>query len=314
MFKYCLKRIGMSLITTIIIIVVLFLLLQYMPGSPFNNERLTEAQRLLIETKYGLNEPMYIQIITYIKNMLTGDFGVSYAIQQDYPIADLLATKYPTTIRIGLQAYVVGVVLGLILGIFAALKHNSMLDTSTTVFAMLGSSVPSHVLALGCAYFLAYKLGWFPLIYSTSQPYVSSILPTLALSIGPMAMTARFARNEMVEVLGSEYMLLAETKGINPLRVTIVHGVKNTLVPLVTTMAPMLMGLLTGSTVCEQIFSIPGIGLLFIKAIQTNDYNVVVTLAFIYSVMYVGIVLVIDILYGIIDPRIRLAGGNGDGK
>lgn len=314
MFKYCLKRIGMSICTTVLIIIVLFLLLQLMPGSPFNNERLSDAQRLLIENKYGLNEPMFVQIVTYVKNMLTGDFGVSYAIQQDYPIADMLATKYPTTIRIGLQAYVLGVVMGLILGIFAALNHNSALDTGTTVFSMLGSSIPSHVLALGCAYFLAYKLGWFPLLYSTSQPFVSSVLPTLALSIGPMAMTARFARNEMVEVLGSEYMLLAETKGLSPLRVTIVHGVKNTLVPLVTTMAPMLMGLLTGSTVCEQIFSIPGIGSLFIKAIQTNDYNVVVTLAFIYSVMYIGLALVIDILYGVIDPRIRLAGGGSDGK
>lgn len=122
-------------------------------------------------------------------------------------------------------------------------------------------------------------------------------------------MTARFTRNEMIEVMSSEYILLAETKGMKSLRVILVHGLKNTLVPLITTMGPMLMGLLTGSTVCEQIFSIPGIGSLFITAIQSNDYNIVITLAFIYSAIYIGIMLVIDILYGIIDPRIRLSGG-----
>ncbi|MFI3115504.1 MAG: ABC transporter permease [Clostridia bacterium] len=314
MIKYCAKRVGMSACMMIFIIIILFSLLQLMPGSPFNNERLTDAQRLIIEEKYGLNEPVLVQIVTYVKNMMTGDFGVSYAIQQDYPIADMIATKYPLSVRIGLQAYVVGVSLGLIFGIIAALNHNTWIDTGATVFSMIGASIPSHVLALGFAYFLAYKMGWFPLIYSSNQPFLSTILPSLALSIGPMATTARFARNEMVEVLNSEYMLLAQTKGIRNLRIIIVHGVKNTLVPLITTMAPILMGLLTGSTVAEQIFGIPGIGSLFIKAIQTNDYNVVVSIAFLYSSIYVGLVLMIDILYGLIDPRIRLSGGGKNGK
>ena len=174
---------------------------------------------------------------------------------------------------------------------------------------MLGSSIPSHVLALAFVYFLAYKLGWFPLTYDSSNPFLSSVLPTLALAISPMATTARFTRNEMIEVLDSEYILLAETKGMSRMRVIIVHALKNTLVPLITTLGPMVMMLLTGSTVAEQIFAIPGIGSLFIKAIQTNDYNVVISLAFIFSTMYIGIILVIDILYGIIDPRIRLSGG-----
>ncbi len=285
-----------------------------MPGSPFNNERLTAEQRLQIEEKYGLDKPLPIQVITYVKNMVTGDFGVSYSIQKDYPISKMLLSKYPTTIRIGLQAYILGVLLGLGFGIVAALKHNTWIDTSATVFSMLGASVPSHVIALGCVYFLAFKLGLFPLVYDVNAPVLSSILPTLALAIGPMATTARFTRNEMVEVMSSEYIQLAETKGISSLRIILVHGLKNTLVPLVTTMAPILMGLFTGSTVAEQIFAIPGIGSLFIKAIQTNDYNVVVTLAFIYSVMYICLVLLIDILYGIIDPRIRLSGGESNGK
>lgn len=309
MLKYCLKRIGMAAATILAIIIILFFLLQLMPGSPFNNERLTDEQKQQLEEKYGLDKSLPEQIVIYIKNMLTGDFGVSYNIQQNYPVASLLASRYPVSIRIGLQAFAVGVILGLVLGIISALHHNSILDTGTTVFAMLGSSIPSHVVALALLFFLAFRLDLFPLTYSSGTPVLSSILPTIALAISPMAMTARFTRNEMIEVMGSEYILLAETKGMKSLRVILVHGLKNTLVPLITTMGPMLMGLLTGSTVCEQIFSIPGIGSLFITAIQSNDYSIVITLAFIYSAIYIGIMLVIDILYGIIDPRIRLSGG-----
>lgn len=309
MLKYCLKRIGMAAATILAIIIILFFLLQLMPGSPFNNERLTDEQKQQLEEKYGLDKSLPEQIVIYIKNILTGDFGVSYNIQQNYPVASLLASRYPVSIRIGLQAFAVGVILGLVLGIISALHHNGILDTGTTVFAMLGSSIPSHVVALALLFFLAFRLDLFPLTYSSGTPVLSSILPTIALAISPMAMTARFTRNEMIEVMSSEYILLAETKGMKSLRVILVHGLKNTLVPLITTMGPMLMGLLTGSTVCEQIFSIPGIGSLFITAIQSNDYNIVITLAFIYSAIYIGIMLVIDILYGIIDPRIRLSGG-----
>lgn len=250
MLKYCLKRIGMAAATILAIIIILFFLLQLMPGSPFNNERLTDEQKQQLEEKYGLDKSLPEQIVIYIKNMLTGDFGVSYNIQQNYPVASLLASRYPVSIRIGLQAFAVGVILGLVLGIISALHHNGILDTGTTVFAMLGSSIPSHVVALALLFFLAFRLDLFPLTYSSGTPVLSSILPTIALAISPMAMTARFTRNEMIEVMSSEYILLAETKGMKSLRVILVHGLKNTLVPLITTMGPMLMGLLTGSTVC----------------------------------------------------------------
>ncbi len=309
MLKYILKRVGIAVMTILIIIIILFFLLKLMPGSPFNNERLTADQMAILNEKYGLDKPILQQILVYIKNMITGDFGVSYSIQQNYPVSELIASRYPTTIRIGLQAYVVGVILGLGLGIIAALHHNRPLDTCTTVFAMIGNSIPSQVLALAFVYFLAFKAGLFPLTYDSNHVFSSSILPVLALAIGPMAMTARFTRNEMIEVMDSEYILLAETKGMPRWKVVGLHGLKNTLVSLITTLGPMVMGLLTGSTVAEQIFAIPGIGSLFIKAIQNNDYNVVISLAFIFSVMYIGIILLIDILYGIIDPRIRLAGG-----
>ena len=198
MFKYIAKRVGIALMTVLIIIIILFFLLKLMPGSPFNNERLTEEQLTTLNEKYGLDKPIPVQIAVYLKNMLTGDFGVSYSIQQNYPVSKLIASRYPTTIRIGLQAYVVGVLLGLLLGIIAALNHNKPLDTCTTVFAMVGNSIPSQVLALAFVYFLAFKAGWFPLTYDSNHVVASSFLPVMALAIGPMAITARFTRNEMI--------------------------------------------------------------------------------------------------------------------
>lgn len=310
MLKYTIKRILIALITLLVIIVILFCLLKLMPGSPFNNERMTDAQKAVLEAKYGLDKPLYMQILIYIKNMLTGNFGVSYSIQSNYPVAQLIANKFPLTIRIGLEAAVIGLALGMMLGIVAAIFHNGILDTITTVISMIGASIPAQVLALGLVYFLAFKLGWFPLTYTTKQPIYSTILATASMAIFPMAIAARFTRNEMLEVLSSEYITLAETKGVPRKRILVVHALKNTLVPLITAMAPMVIALMTGSTVIENIFSIPGIGKLFVTAITTNDYNVVLTLAFIFSAMFIGIMLVVDILYGIIDPRIRLAGGH----
>ena len=309
MVRYTLKRLLIAVVTLLVIIVILFCLLKLMPGSPFNNDHLTEAQRKALDAKYGLDKPLLEQIVIYIKNMLTGNFGVSYAIQANYPVSQLIANKLPVTIRIGLEAAVIGIALGMLLGIVAALSHNGFLDTLTTVISMIGSSIPSQVLALGMVYFLAFKLGWFPLTYTSKEPFTSTILATVSLSFFPLAIAARFTRNEMLEVMHSEYITLAETKGVPRRRVIVVHALKNTLVPLITAMAPMVVGLMTGSTVIENIFSIPGIGKLFVSAITTNDYNVVLTLAFIFSAMFIGVMLLVDILYGLIDPRIRLAGG-----
>ncbi len=309
MGKYILKRIFIAVLTLLVIIILLFSLLQLMPGSPFNSEKLTPEQRETLEENYGLNEPLYKQIIIYIKNMVTGDFGVSYSIQTNYPVIKLIEHKFPISIRIGLQAGIMGIAIGVVLGILAALFHNTIIDTLTTIVAMIGASVPSQVLALGLVYVLGFKFGWFPLVYSNSEPIRSTALATMSLSIFPLAFAARFTRNEMLEVLNSEYIIFAETKGLTRTRVIVVHALKNTLIPLITTMAPFLLMLIAGSTVIENIFSIPGIGKLFITAISVNDYNVVLSLAFIFSTLFIGTMLLIDVLYGVIDPRIRLTGG-----
>lgn len=307
MKKYLLKRIAISIATLLAILLILFLMLEFMPGSPFNDEKLTADQVALLNQKYGLDKPMIVRFFNYLKNMLTGDFGVSYTISKNTPISTLLESRLPISLRVGGQAVLLGTIIGLILGVISAIKHNTIWDTITTVISVLGVSLPSYVFALVLSYYLGYKVSFFPLLYSAESPIKSSILPTIALCMFTIATIARFTRTEMLEVLGSDYMQLAESKGINGIRLLSKHALRNALIPIITVLAPLVVGLMTGSLVIEKIFSIPGVGSLLVTAIQSNDYNVIVALAFIYSAMYIGIMLVVDVLYGIIDPRIRLA-------
>lgn len=307
MKKYLLKRIAISIATLLAILLILFLMLEFMPGSPFNDEKLTEDQIALLNQKYGLDKPVVIRFFNYVKSMLTGDFGVSYTISKNTPIAALLETRLPISLRVGGQAVLLGTIIGLILGVISAIKHNTIWDTIATIISVLGVSLPSYVFALVLSYYLGYRVNFFPLLYTAESPIKSSILPTIALCMFTIATIARFTRTEMLEVLSSDYMQLAESKGISGIRLLFKHAIRNALIPIITVLAPLIVGLMTGSLVIEKIFSIPGIGSLLVTAIQSNDYNVIVALAFIYSAMYIGIMLLVDILYGVVDPRIRLA-------
>ena len=204
MKKYIGKRIMISLVTLLIIILVLFMLLQLMPGSPFNDEKLTADQIAMMSKKYGLDKPLIVQFFTYVKNLLQGDFGVSYVISKDTSISVLLKNRVPVSFGIGLEAVSFGAVVGLILGILAALKKNSWLDTICTVISVLGVSLPSYVFALVMAYFIGYKAQWLPLLFDGKKFFASSIMPMLALSMFTVATVARFTRTSLLEVLDSE--------------------------------------------------------------------------------------------------------------
>lgn len=295
----------------LVLLALLFTMLQFMPGSPFNDDKLSQEQIDKLYEKYGLDQPVYVRYVKYVGNILRGDFGVSYNISANTPITQLLQTRLPTSIRLGGQAVLFGATLGLILGLVAALKHNTIFDTIATIISVLGVSLPSYVFALGLSYLFGYKLAWLPLLYQTENQFISSILPTVALSMFSMANIARFTRTEMLEVLHSDYILLAESKGISGPTLIIRHALRNALIPIITVLGPLIVNTMTGSLVIEKIFSIPGIGELMVRSIQSNDYNVTIALSFVYSVMYIGIMLVVDILYGIVDPRIRLSKEGG---
>jgi oligopeptide transport system permease protein len=311
--RYILKRILISVVTLLVITLVLFALLQLMPGSPFNDEKLNDSQRAVLNAKYGLDKPLYVQFTRYVLNLARGDFGVSYNISKNTPISQLIESRLPVSIQVGGMAVGFGALVGLLLGIIAALKHNSWVDSLCTMISVLGVSVPSYVFALALSYALGFKLAWLPMLYNIKSPFLSGIMPSIALSMFTLASIARFTRNEMLEVMDSEYILLAESKGISGVPLIVRHTLRNALIPIITVLAPLLVDLITGSLVVEKIFSIPGVGSLLVTAIQSNDYNVVIALSFIYSALYIGIMLAVDILYGIIDPRIRLSKDSGEG-
>lgn len=307
MKKYVTKRLLISIMTLLVILFVLFLMLSLMPGSPFNDEKLTEAQKVMLYAKYGLDQPFFIRFLKYVANMAKGDLGVSYVINKNRAVSEMIKGPLAVSIRIGAQGFLLGSVIGLLLGIAAALNHNSWIDSLCSAISIIGVSVPSYVFALLLAYYIGFKLNLVPILYNSNNPYVSSVLPTIALAMFPIANVSRFTRSEMIDVLTSDYISLVQAKGVREKDMIFHHALRNTLIPIITVMGPILVNLLTGSMVVEKVFAIPGIGMLMVQAIQGNDYNVVIACAFVYSALYIIMMLIMDILYGVIDPRIRVA-------
>lgn len=307
--KFLGKRIFFMLITLLLIASITFFLLKLLPGTPYSNqEKLSQEQIYIMNEKYGLNKPVIEQYWVYITGLLKGDLGTSFQFNNT-PVSTLLSARVGPSLRLGLQAVILGTFLGIILGVIAAMNQNTWIDTSATFAAILGRSIPNFVFAVLLQLIFGVYLKWFP-IAMWKDGFASSVLPTIALAISPLADSARFIRTEMVEVLSSDYIELARAKGLARWVVSFKHGVRNALIPLVTLLGPMAVGLMTGSLVVENIFSIPGIGEQFVKSIMTNDYPTIMGVTMLYSAMLVAIILLVDILYGIIDPRIRVAGGS----
>ena len=248
-----------------------------------------------------------MQYFYYIRNVLQGDLGVSFQFNNTN-VTQLLADRSGPSIQLGLQAMVLGTILGTILGIVAAVKQNTWIDNFTSVFAIAGRSVPSFVFGVVLQFVFAVTLSWFPIAF-WRDGFLSTVLPTIALSISPMADSARFIRTEMIEVLNSDYVELAKAKGFSQLYIIFRHALRNAIIPLLTILGPMTASLMTGSLVIENIFSIPGIGEQFTKSILVNDFPTIMGVTIMYSTFLVVIILIVDILYGVIDPRLRATQG-----
>lgn len=310
--KYIGRRLLISLVTLFVILLVLFLMVHYLPGSPINNEKLSAAQRAAIEAKYGLDKPLFVQFFTYVKQMLTGDFGVSFNMYKDMDVSYLVGSAIKLSFSYGIAAVIFGSIVGILLGIFAALKRNTIWDTLATAFSVVGVSIPSFVFAFLFLILFSSTLGILPTTYDSSEPIVSSILPVFALSMSVIANVARFTRTEMVEVLSSDYMQLAKAKGLDKKSLIFKHALRNSLIPVITILGPILVNLMTGTMVVEKICGVPGLGKLLIQSIQSSDYNIILACSFLYAAMYIVMVLIIDVSYGIIDPRIRVAKKRGE--
>ena len=310
MRKYLLKRDWYMLLTLFLVATITFFLMKLMPGTPYTNQaKMTASQIEIMNKQYGLDKPIWEQYLIYIFGMFHGDFGTSFQ-YSNQPVAYLISSRLGASMQLGLQAMIFGVFFGVILGAAAAIKHNTWADTGATVIAIIGKSVPNFVLAILLQYYIALKLGWFP-IAGWGQ-FSNTILPTIALGVGPLAETARFIRTSMVEVLNSDYIELAKAKGLSKFEVVYHHALRNSLIPLVTLLGPYTVALMTGSMVIENVFNIPGIGEQFVKSIMTNDYPTIMGVTMVFSIGLVVVILITDIIYGLIDPRIRLEGNGGN--
>ncbi len=305
MVRYVAKRVAYMVVTLFVIISITFFISKMLPGTPFADDKLTPQLRQVLFEKYGLDEPVYVQYAKYMLNVAQGDLGNSFYFE-GRPVTQMILEAAPVSAFVGIQAVIFGLVVGLVLGIVAALRHNTYWDTVAVVVAVLGVSVPSFVLGPILQYWLGVQLGLFPIAFFES--WWHSVLPSLAISVFVISTVARFIRSEMLEVIGQDYITLAKAKGLSSLAVIIRHVLRNSLLPLITVLAPLTVYLITGTLVIEVIFSIPGIGEQFVSSVRVNDYSMILGTTIFFSVLFIIALLIQDILYGVIDPRIRVSG------
>ena len=315
MLKYILKRIGMAALTLLIIVFLLFWLVRVMPGNPFPSERMNAIQIANKRAELGLDKPILVQFYEYMSKLLQGDFGKGTSLYNGAPIKTVLSTCVYNSFRIGGIAILFGTAVGLLLGITAALNRGKFLDGFCTVFSIIGVCVPSYVFLIFLQYNFCFKIPFFPYFFDPDNFGFSCQLPAFSLSLFTISTISRFTRNEMVEVFDSDYVHLAESKGMYGRKLVLRHVLRNALIPIVTVVAPLIVDLLTGSLVVEKIYGINGIGKLMVDAIAGEgiDYNYVLALGILYSALYIGIMLVVDLLYGVLDPRIRVAAKGEEG-
>ena len=315
MKKYTINRILTALITLLLITFLLFVLVRIMPGNPFPSERMTREAIEAKREEMGLNDPILVQFWHYMAKLLTkGDFGKGTSLYNGAPIHTVLGKCIGNSFRIGGLAILLGTVVGLILGFVAALNRDHFGDVFCSVFSILGVCVPAYVFLIFLQYFLSYKTTLLPYFFDSSAFLKSSVIPAVSMSLFTMSTIARFTRNEMVEVIDSDYVMLAESKGIYGSQLIFRHVLRNALIPVVTVLAPLVVDLLTGALVVEKIYGIQGIGKLMVDAISGEgiDYNYVLALGILYSAMYIGVMLLVDLVYGVLDPRIRITAKRGE--
>lgn len=305
MKKYTIRRLVISLVTIWLIATSSFFLLRTLPGNPFGTTQMLslEMQQRMM-AYYGLDRPLMEQYFTFMKNLLQGDFGYSlkYVGQS---VNGIIASKFPASAQLGLQAYLLSFPIGILFGIVAARRRGRAIDYSLVAFSVLGVSVPVFILASLLQYVFAIKLGIFPVARWTS--FAHTVLPTITLAIGSIAIKTRMMRTLMLEVITEDYVKTAKAKGLPTWRIVWNHQIRNAIIPMIPSMGMEIVSILMGSFVVEQIFAIPGIGAFFVTSVQSLDYTMTLGLTVFFGVFVVAANFIIDLIYGLADPRIRIA-------
>lgn len=305
MGKYILKRLVISLITILVLITVVFILVRLMPGDPFTSDKMTPEIKANMEKYYGFDKPLSVQYFTYLKNILKGDFGYSLK-YVNQSVNKIIGESFPYSFDLGMRALSISISLGLVLGIIAALYRGKVLDYGCVLIAIVGTSVPDFIIGALLQYFFGIRWGLLPVAQYQGIKY--TILPSIALGFYTLAMVSRLMRASMLEVVQQDYIKTAKSKGISKFRITYKHQVRNAIMPVVTVLGPTIASVLTGTFVIESIYAIPGMGKYYVQSVQNLDYSLVLGMTVFYGVFLVLANMIVDILYGIIDPRIRIVG------
>ncbi|KFL29163.1 MAG: ABC transporter permease [Devosia sp.] len=304
MFTYILNRLGMMLVTLWAIVTLTFFLMHAVPGGPFVSERMLAPEiAAALNAKYGLNLPIWEQYLNYLGRILTFDLGPSFK----YPgvsINSMIAAGLPVTLQTGLLAVICVVALGVPLGVIAALNRNRWPDTTVMFIATLGVAIPSYVIATVSIYVFALRLGWVPTF--GLDDWRGYFLPVFALSGFWISFVSRLTRSSLLETLEQDYMVTARAKGLRKGQILFKHGLRNSLLPVVTVLGPVVANLITGSFVIEQIFALPGIGRQFVLSITNRDYTAIMGITIFYAAILMVMILIVDLLYVWLDPRIKL--------
>ncbi len=299
---YILKRVLLALLTIWIVITITFFVMHSVPGGPFMSEKaISKEAQAALEAKYGLDKPLFEQYTTYLEDIVTEfDFGPSLK-QRGRTVIDIIMDGMRTSAKLGVIAAAMAAVIGVVAGATAALRRNTVLDKSIMVISTAFVSMPSFIMGTLLLLFFSVKLGLVPANGSTSA---GLILPVITLSLSPMANITRLTRSSMLDVLGQDYIRTAKAKGVAGSKVIFGHALKNSLIPVLTYLGPMLAFIVTGSMVVEQIFAVPGIGRQFVSSIQNRDYTMIMGTTIFLASLIVVLNLITDILYKVVDPRI----------
>ena len=308
MGAYILKRIVGSILILLLIMVVTFLLMNAIPGSPFLTEKSTPEQIAMAEAKYGLDKPLHIQLWNCIKNYLKGDLGTSLKMQEGTPVGTIIfhQGKFALSIKLGLVALLVAVCLGIPLGCLAAFYRGSWLDGCLRVVTTIGVAIPTFVLSALLLVAFSVKLKWFPTLSGSLTDAKSYILPIISLSSYYTCYIAKLMRTSMLDAINQDYIRTARAKGVKTSGLVLKHALRNSLIPVVTYLGPVTAGIITGSFVVESTFSVPGLGKYFVQCVMSRDYPIIMATTVVLSALVIFAMLVVDIAYKIVDPRITL--------
>ena len=305
MKKYILKRVGISIVTVFVLVSVVFFLARLMPGGPFNDPKMSATAKANLSAYYGFDKPLLQQYLTYLNNLIHGNFGFS----TKYPsrtVNDLLAGAFPYSADLGIRALCFAISFGLVFGIISALNRGNKIDLIFVIVAVFGTSVPDFIMGALLQHFFAVKWGLFPIAQYKGFAY--TILPSIGLGFYTMASVSRIMRASMLEVVQQDYIKTARSKGISKFRVAWKHQIRNAIMPVVTILGPTVAAVLTGTFVIESLFAIPGMGKYYVESVQNNDYSLILGMTAFYGTFLVFCNMVVDILYGVIDPRVRIGG------